>query len=324
MSLPVLGIDIAKDKFDAALLQEAKPRHHQFENKPRGFAKLQDWLQRQGTPQVHACLEATGTYGEALAEFLYQQGHTVSLVNPAQIKAFGESELSRNKTDRSDAGLIARFCRSQQPRPWTPPSPELKELQALTRRLESVKEMRQMEANRLSSGVATQRVRESLEQSLAFFDQEIHDLEAAIQAHIDQHPDLQARQRLLESIQGIGAKTAATLLAECYDPARFDSARALAAFAGVTPQQILSGSSVRGKAKLSKKGSSRLRKALYWPAIVAMRYNPVVRAFSQRLSERGKPRMVQIGAAMRKLLHLAYGVLKSGRPFDPNLVRSAA
>ena len=140
-----------------------------------------------------------------------------------------------------------------------------------------------------------------------------------IRSHIDSHPGLKGQRDLLLSIPGIGETTAAKLLAEIMDVKLYESARQLAAFAGLAPRPHESGSSVRRKARLSKSGAPRLRKALYFPAVVAMRHNPYVRAMSERLKERGKCPMQVIGAAMRKLIHIAYGVLKSGRPFDPEM-----
>lgn len=151
MTQPALGIDIAKLKFNVCLInQSGKLRHKVFPNTSTGFEQLMEWLSKQGVRSVHACLEATGTYGEALSLFLHQAGHTVSVINPAAIKAFAQSRLSRTKTDRVDAELIARFTQAQAPPAWTPLSPEVRELQALVRRLESLIEMRVMEENRLS------------------------------------------------------------------------------------------------------------------------------------------------------------------------------
>lgn len=316
MTSPALGIDIAKDKFDVVLLLGDKSPHHVFANRASGFAALAAWLAHHGVTQVHACLEATGRYGEALAQFLYDAGHTVSVVNPAQIKAYAAGELLRTKTDKSDAALLARFCQKEQPRPWTPMPAEMAELQALLRRLESLHQMRQQEANRLASGLTVASVIHSLEDSLAFLDREIRKVKALIHQHLENHPHLKAQRDLLVSIEGIGEQTAAVLLAEFRTMEAYASARSLAAFAGVTPSQKESGKSVRGKPHLSKKGSARLRKALYMPALAALRYNPAVRAFAERLRAHGKPTMVIIGAVMRKLIHLAYGVLKSKRPFD--------
>jgi transposase len=191
-------------------------------------------------------------------------------------------------------------------------------LQALVRRLDSLTEMRQMEANRLEVAT-TEAVRASLAEHLAFLDQEVARTEGLIRSHIDSHPGLREQRQLLLSIPGIGDTTAAKLLGEILDVKLYAGARQLAAFAGLAPRLHESGSSVRRRARLSKTGAPRLRKALYFPAIVAMRHNPHVRALSERLKERGKCPMQIIGAAMRKLLHIAYGVLKSGKPFDPEL-----
>lgn len=319
MTTSPLGIDISKLKFDACLIRESgELRHKVFPNSPAGFARLCAWLSTHHAGRAHACLEATGTYSEALATFLHEAGHVVSVVNPAQIKAYAQSRLSRAKTDKADAALIAQFCAERRPPEWRPLPREVRELQALARRLDSLAEMRQMEANRLEVAAA-EAVRESLAGHLAYLDEEIARTEELIRSHIDTHPGLRAQHDLLLSIPGIGETTAAKLLSEIMDVKLYESARQLAAFAGLAPRLHVSGSSVRRKARLSKAGAPRLRKALYFPAIVAMRHNPHVRALSERLKGRGKCPMQVIGAAMRKLIHIAYGVLKSGRPFDPEL-----
>src|SRR5215207_6217458 len=163
MTLPPLGLDVSKLKFNACLLREGgKIRHKVFANTAAGFTQLAGWLARQGVERVHACLEATGTYGDSLAAYLHEQGHTVSRVNPASVKAYAQSRLSRTKTDRVDASLIAGFCAERRPPAWHPPAPELRELQALARRLDSLVEIRTMEENRLSSGISVEAVRESV------------------------------------------------------------------------------------------------------------------------------------------------------------------
>lgn len=320
-----LGIDVSKNTLDVALLQvEGKPRHKVFANTPTGHRQLLSWLQEQKAGQLagelHACLEATGTWAEAVALALHEAGHLVSLVNPAMIRAFAQSQLKRTKTDKADATLIARFCQMHQPPAWTPPAPAVRELQALVRRLESLEEMRVMEEHRLASGVACAAVQASLQEHVAYLQEQIEKTRRQIKDHIDQHPRLQNKAKLLESIPGIGEATAALLLAELGDMTQFASARQIAAFAGLVPRIRESGSSVRSRSRLSKVGSSRLRKSLYFPAITALRFNPLIRALGLRLSAAGKSKMLIIGAAMRKLLHLAYGVLKSRRPFDPHFV----
>jgi transposase len=154
MRLSALGIDLSKLKFNVCLInQSGKLRHIVFPNNATGFEQLRQWLTRQGVEQVHACLEATGTYSEPLAFYLHEAGQIVSLINPAAVKAFAQSRLSRTKTDKVDAGLIARFTVAQAPPAWTPLPQDVRELQALVRRLEALIEMRVMEENRLSSGM---------------------------------------------------------------------------------------------------------------------------------------------------------------------------
>ncbi len=247
----------------------------------------------------------------------------MSVINPAAVKAFAGAQLSRTKTDKVDAEVIARFCLSQQPPAWTPPAAEVKELQALVRRLEALTEMRTMEANRLSAIIAVEAVRISVEELVAHLNQQIGRTEKLIRQHIDNHPQLKEQSQLLDSIPGIAQTTAATLLAEITDIKQYRSARQVAAYAGLVPRQHLSGSSVRGRTRLSKIGNARLRRALYFPAVTALRCSPFFQAWAKGLQERGKCKMSIIGAVMRKLVHLAYGVLKTGKPFDPEWTKEA-
>jgi transposase len=320
-----LGIDVAKATLDVALIKDQKkPRHKMFANTAMGHQQLLSWLGDNGAQTVHACMEATGTYAEAVALALADAGHSVSVVNPALIRAFGQSLLSRTKTDKADAQLIAKFCQMNRPPAWTPPLPQVRQLQALVRRLETLEEMRLMQSNRLTAGVPQGPVHTSLEEHIAYLDEQITQTKQQIREHIDAHPTLKSQKDLLVSIPGIADTTAAVLLSELLEVSLFDSARQVAAFAGLTPRIRQSGSSVRGRSCLSKVGSSRLRKALYFPAITALRFNPLVRALGERLKERGKARMAIVGAAMRKLLHLCDGILKSGKPFDPNILVKTA
>jgi transposase len=315
---------MAKLKFNACLRRDGgKLRHRVFPNTPAGFAQLCDWLDQLGARQVHACLEATGTYGDALAAHLHAVGHVVSVVNPAAVKAYAQSHLSRTKTDRVDASLIARFCAERRPPAWHPPEREVLELQALVRRLESLVEMRTMEENRLSSGITVAAVRASVEELIAHLSEQIKKTESLIRNHIDNHPRLKRQRELLDSIPGIAETTAAVLLAEVPDISQYKSARQVAAFAGLVPRERQSGSSVRGRVRLSKIGNARLRKALYFPAVTALRCSPFFQQWAEGLRQRGKSKMAVIGAAMRKLVHLAYGVLKTGKPFDPEWAKIA-
>lgn len=322
MTVPPLGIDVAKDSYQVTLLLDGRSLRHAFRNDPADFPKLLSWLKRQHVTQVHACLEATGRYADDLALYLHDAGHIVSRMNPAVIRNYARSKLTRTKTDQVDADVIADFCRTQQPRAWTPPAPEVRELQALVRHRETLVANRVQERNRLASQPPAPDVCHLIEQHLLFLDQQIAHLEQLIRDHINRHPHLRQQHDLLGSIPGIGDTTAALLIATNL-PA-FDDARAAVAFVGLSPAQRRSGTSLRGRDHLCKIGDSDVRKALYLPALAALRCNPAVRALADRLERRGKLKMVIVGAAMRKLLCLAYGVLKSGRPFDPNYSPASA
>jgi transposase len=316
MSVTVLGIDIAKQKFDVALLADGKTKHKACKNSVEGFKILIIWLEKQGIEKVHACLEATGTYGEDLAIYLHEAGHTVSIVNPARIKGFAQSELVRTKTDKVDAGVIARFCLAMKPETWVPPAPEIRSLRALVRRVDSLIDMRSQEKNRIST--AHESVIVLIKEHIVYLDQEIEKIRKQIADLIKQNPHLKQRKDLLDSIPGLGKATVPHLLAELDNLDKFTHVREMVAFIGLAPKETLSGSSIKGKPRLCKIGHARLRKALYMPALVSIQCNPVMIAFYNRLKEKGKNGKVIVCAIMRKLVHVIFGVLKSGKMYDPN------
>ncbi|HEU4637550.1 MAG TPA: IS110 family transposase [Candidatus Binatia bacterium] len=317
MSEPELGIDVAKKKFDVLLMLDDKTLKKIFDNTPKGFKLLQGWLAGLKIERVHACLEATGPYSEPLAEFLFEHGHRVAMVNPFRIRSFANSDLKRNKTDPADARTIAEFCRAKKDRlqDWHPLPPEIKELRELSRRHNVLEKLLGSEKNRRESVRGT-KVRSSIDRVITDLEKEIKCVEKLIKEHIKNNPDLKQQSDLLRTIPGIGEKTAHLLLAEI-EFCNFDSARDVAAYAGVNPSKSDSGTSKKST-RLSKLGSGRIRKALFFPAIVAKKHNQIVNSFARRLGENGKTKMQVIGACMHKLLHIAFGVLKNHRPFEPN------
>jgi len=319
MKQHILGIDVAKRKLDVALIFNGKTLTKQFDNSKQGFKLLNAWLESLHLWQVHACLEATGTYSDEIALFLHQSGHFVSVVNPFRIKGYGKSKMQRNKTDKADARLIADFCLTQNPDRWFPLSPQVAELQAFNRRIEALEEMLQMERNRLD--VAPRKTKPSITRMINIFEKEIENLQKSIKEHIDQNPDLKEQSKLLQTIPGIAEKTSNLLLGEL-EFGRYKSAREVAASAGVTPKRAESGTSLK-QTKLSKMGNGRIRKGLYFPAIVAAQHNKIIKEFAKRLEQNGKTAMQIICASIRKLLHIAFGVLKNKRPFDSNLAFSS-
>lgn len=322
MIQPILGIDISKATFDAVLQVGERTTHRQFDNNAGGFKHFSTWLQKNKVKTVHACMEATGQYGECLAEDLYQKGHAVSVVNPARIKAYACSKLRRNKTDKADAELIAAYCQREKPAPWSPPEADFRDLQALERHLDDLQSMLQQERNRLKSGVRTQMVIEHLQAHEEYLEEQMSLTKQAMQDLINANAKLKQQRDLLVSIPGIGELTAAKVLGEIRDVQMFESARQLAAYAGVTPRHFVSGTSVHKKSRLSKTGNINLRKVLFMPAISAKNHNEIVMPFCLRLKQNGLSPKQVVCAAMRKLLHLIFGILKSGKPFDPKFLQN--
>jgi len=320
MSNITVGVDISKAKFDAAILfSNNKVKTKKFENKRSGFSGLIEWLKKYKALKAHICLEATGIYSEGLATYLFEAGLKVSVVNPVRIKGFAQSELTRTKTDKADSQLIARFCQAINPVFWQPKPQHIQELQAFVRRLENLQNLWQQETNRLEAAPSC--VQSSIKTIVKHLKKEIENIKKMIKDYIENHSNLRDKQKLLETIPGIGEATISQVLAFMSNIEDFKNAKQLAAFVGLNPKQRQSGTSIQGRARLSKIGDSRLRKVFYMPAVVAKNHNPIIKDFCNRLKAAGKSPMLIIGAVMRKLVHLIYGVLKSGRPFDINLAK---
>lgn len=311
-----VGIDVSKATLDAVLLVGEQICHRQVSNDEKGWRELHHWLQGQGVCEAHICMEATGVYSLPAGHYLYECGYTVSIVNPARTNAFGGSLLQRNKTDKSDAHIIALFCQRMKPDPWQPREPTHERLRELSRLAANLEADRQRCLNRLESIDDRSPVRRYLQQQIDLLTTQRCEVQTEINDLIESCPELKRKHDLLTSIVGIADKSAAALLGELPDLSRFDSARQLVAYAGLSPRRHESGGSVRRRAKLSKIGSARLRRLLYFPAITARRWNPHLKAFADRLTEEGKHKMVVIGAVMRKLLVLIYAILTSGKPYD--------
>lgn len=327
-TLPALGIDIAKKSFAASLLLNGNiVARGQFDNDTTGFAKLATWLAKHlaQTPhtRLHACMEATGRYARALHRFLFEQGHTVSVVNPQRTCNFVKSRMARTKSDKADADAIAWFCASQKPEPTPPLPPEKLQLQDITRRIHDLKQERQRERNRLKAGLEAAAVERDIKQNLKRIEERLKVLEKEAKQLLAEYPELAEQVTLLMSIKGIAFITAVILVAEIPDVHAFARVGQLVAYAGLNPTHITSGTSVKKKSHLSKQGNSHIRAGLYMPILSAIRFNPHLKTLALRLKAEGRHKMVINGAAMRKMLHIVYGVLKSRKPYDPNYAFAA-
>ena len=305
----LLGIDVSKDTLDASMSSCNKVRAKSFANSPDGWRHLLDWLISQKIRRVHACLESTGRYSLGIACKLNEAGHVVSIVNPAQIRDFARTKLGRNKTDGVDASHIREYCELFKPSPWAPPSHAHRQLGELTEW-----------KNRKNSGMVDAVAQSLADATISHFTSQLGAVEKAIAQTIDNDSDLRRKRDLLLSISGVGETLASAVLAELPGPDVLRSSAEVVAYAGLNPRQHQSGTSIDRPTRISKIGNVVLRTALYMPAMSAMRYNPAIVALVTRLKARGrlKPKQIVV-AAMRKLLVLCFGVLKTGKPFDPAL-----
>ena len=314
----ILGIDVSKDTLDVSMSSCSKVRTRRFANSPDGWRHLLDWLDTQKVRQVHACLESTGRYSVGVACAMKEAGHVVSIVNPAQIRDFTRTKLGRNKTDVADASHIREFCELFKPQPWTPPSEARRRLGELqTIRAGLVAGLTEWK-NRKGSGIIDAVAQSVADATISHFSRQLRAVDEAIAQTIDNDSDLRRKRDLLLSINGVGETLAAVVLAELPGPDVLRSTAEVVAYAGLNPRLHQSGTSIDRVTHISKIGNAVLRAALYMPAMSAMRYNPPIAALVTRLKSRGRLSPMQIVvAAMRKLLVLCFGVLKTGKPFDP-------
>jgi transposase len=314
-----VGIDVSKDALDTCLiLPGGRIKQSTFANDSKGHAALLAWADRHAKGHdVHFCMESTGSYSEAPATHLANAGRLVSVANPARVKYAGLARGRGNKTDRADARLIAEYAAREKPKAWQPPSPEVRELQALVRRIDDLVEMAAREKCRLASPALTKSARRSITRTIKLLEKEAARVREQADELVTASASLSADRALLESIPGIGRPTATTILAELPAVDRLPSAQSAAAYCGLAPREFTSGTSVKKRTRLSKAGNARLRKALFLPTQTAVRFNPLLEAFFDKLVKAGKPRMQAIGACMRKLVMICYGVLKNRTPFDP-------
>ena len=325
-----LGMDVAKARLDCCLLLDevsGKRKTKVVSNTKSGVVDLLAWVAKQNiSPEaLHVVMEGTGVYHEQAAPALAEAGVTVSIVNPAQVKDFGRGLAVRTKTDGVDSFVLARYGALLKPKAWAPPAPEARILQALLARRAAIAQDLQRERNRQEKADATdtpERIQQSLADSIGFLVKQLAGLQQVIDEHIDNHPDLQKDMALLQSIPAVGPQVGGNLLSVMHSH-HFNSAEQLAAYLGLVPVERQSGSSVLGRARLSKAGPARIRAVLYMAAIVATRCNPHVKDVYERLLARGKSKMSALGAAMRKLVHLCFGVLKTQQPYEHDYAKNA-
>jgi transposase len=313
------GADLAKKTLELALWGHEELTQRKVRSFPRtkeGAATILAWIREQASvgARLGLVMEATGTFAEELAAWLLELDPELHLAiaNPMQTHAYIKSLALRNKTDNLEARALAGFGQERKPMAWEKPSPALAELKELTRtRADLVATRVAMRLRLKDHPRAAMLATKAMETVIQTLDQQIGALEDAIRIHMDQDETLRVQLKRLTSITGVGVITAATILGELGDLRRFLRSRQLTAFAGVSPRKKESGTSVRGKTRLCKQGSSRVRTVLYMAALSAVRYNPDMAETYARLREKGHHWRSALGVVMRKLLVLMRAVLKA-------------
>lgn len=320
----IVGIDVSKETLDVNCARGQRKQGKVFANTPEGWKLVSSWLKAMGSKQAHVCLEATGRHSFGVALALHDAGHVVSIVNPAQIRDFARTKLGRNKTDKIDAALIREYAALFNPQPWKPPSPAMRRLCELQTVRAGILRNRAEWQNRIASGLGDSTAIRLAAMTIDHFTTQLEAIDHAIGETIDQDTELRSRRDLLLSITGVGETLAGLLLAKMPEPGSLRRSGQIVAYAGLNPSHYRSGSSIDRPTRISKIGNATLRSALYMPALSAMRFNPAIAALVARLKSAGrlKPKQIVV-AAMRKLLVLCFGVLKTGKRFDPAIAMPA-
>ena len=311
-TLPVIiGLDISKQKIDCCIDRQGIFQYLIIENSKNGYHTLINLL--ADATEVHACCEATNVYWQGIANYLYARQIKISVVNPASIKAYSKLKLTRIKTDKQDAKLIADYCRQCNPQAWQPDSDVKVAIKSLYRRICQLNQM--LIADKLRLQTADNYAKQSIQRMLNIIKQEIDDCREQMQNIIQQHEELKHQQDILQTIPGIGKQTAQVLLAVTGDLHKYPTAKHLISWLGLSPVVRQSGKS-HGTARLSKMGNSAFRRALYMPARAACLNSKLWRGWFDYQIGRGKaPKQVYV-MMMCKLVKYAYACLKNNQPFD--------
>lgn len=309
--MEVIGIDISKNTFDA---WSESVGHKAFKNNYLGFKELVGWAGKQ----VHYVMESTCSYHVQLALFLHQNNCKVSVVNPLPVKRFIQMKLQRIKTDKSDAKMLALYGASEKPRSWQPEPDFIQQSKLIMSTVELYLRQQTALKNKLdnleSGGLKAGTLISSLKLQIKRLKAAITKLEAELQLLLKEHAGAQMTQ--LTSIPGIGKKTAAMLLVYSNLYKDFENYRQFIAYVGLCPVHRQSGTSVKGKSYISKKGNKMLRNHLFMCSFTACLYNPQCKALYDRLVAKGKSKKLALIAVCNKLIRQSFGVVKNGIPYD--------
>ena len=337
-----LGVDVSKATFDAALwtceTEEdirgwRKIPAKQFPRTPEGVKVCYEWAvsqlrRRPGTPvaPIRVVMEATGKYSIELSALFLAHAATTgpAILNPRLTKAYSDSLALVNRTDKVDARTLARFGAERKPAPYAPAEPQWAQLRDLTRYRQALVEERQAEENRAEEITCSVLVHQVQDRRIRQLNRDIARLEKRIKALVEKTPAMKSSAELLDSVRGVGAVIAMTILGELGDLRRFQTARQMTAFAGLAPTHHDSGTSVHKKSHMSKCGSAHVRRILFLAALAAIQGNNDFAKMYQRLTGEGKKKMVAVVAVMRKMLVVMRAILISGKMYQPHFTKTGS
>lgn len=321
-----VGIDVSKKTLDIAITEDGDKIKGWLKtsNSLKGFREIHAWIlnYKEDNADVYICLEATGKYGEKLVDYFHQKtAFSVAVCNAFMISSFAKSRLSRIKTDKSDAALIACYSARMKPAATLPENPVRRKLKEKLRYIHSIKGDITAEKSKLDH-YSDPKIKTFIKSNITRMETHISKLQNEVMCLKESDTSFQKNHNLLVSIPSISTQTALVLLTEMIPQSPGSiSRKAQTAHAGLAPSIKQSGTSVLSS-RLSSYASSRLKNALYFPTLSALRYNPVIASFYNHLLEKGKPKMVAVIACMRKLLHICIGVLNNQLPFSPDFKSS--
>ena len=295
-----------------------------FTNSPQGFMDLTDWVKKLTDPlvKVRYVMEATGVYHEQLAYFLHAGDHNVSIVLPNKISNYFKTLEVKTITDKTASEAITRFGLERNLDNWRPSRPVYKKLRQLCRERDQIVQERTIVKNQLHAEKAEafplKSTIQRITKRIALLDKQEQEIREELAMLVKQDEEVSKSVKLITTIQGVGALTAVTVLAETNGFELIRNKRQLTSYAGLDVREKQSGTSVKGKPKISKRGNRYLRKAMYFPALTAIRHNERFKAIYARLISKHGIKMKAGVAIQRKLLELIYTIYKTNKPFDPN------
>ncbi len=321
----IVGIDTSKDFFDATAIEgDSVIFQKKFSNNVKGFNLFLKAIENYQVDLI--CIEATGPYHLRFALFLNEHNFNVSVINPLVIKRYAQMKMSRAKTDKKDAYLIVFYAKEQKPELWKAPSEASLEIRQLDTHLELLMKHKRALANQLhafkSRGAVVKGLEKQMEEPINQLNQDIKKIERKIKVLVQSSYQKMANQ--LQSIPGIGEKSAYMMIVSTNGFSTFDNYKQVISFFGLAPRHYQSGTSVKGKTRICKMGMSRVRKILYMAGVTAIKCNKTCKGLYERLRAKGKSHNLAIIAVVNKLIKQSFAIAKNNTYYQNDYILQSA